>query len=94
MALVDLDAIARLAAEQVADRVLRELPEIVRRELAARTEALQPLSAILGISTRAAAKRIARDPGLRALGVTQAANRPLLFRSSAVIAYLDQKAGR
>ena len=93
-AVVDLDGIARAAADRVAERVLRELPAIVRAELAAQAEKLEPLGAILGISTRAAAKRITRDPGLRALGVPQAPNRPLLFRRSAVVAHLERKAGR
>lgn len=94
MATIDLDAYAGTVGERIATRILNELPAIVRRVFEEQAEHLQPLSTLLSISTRAAGKRIARDPGLRALGVPQAPNRPLLFRASTVTAYFEKKAGR
>lgn len=64
---------------------------IVQRRLAEQAEQLQPLAAVLNKDRKAAAAQIARDPGLRALGVPS--GKQLLFRPSEVAAYLKSRRG-
>lgn len=70
---LDLDAIARAAAEQVAAKILEQLPTIVRAELERREQSemldARALSRLLGCSTAALAKRLARGSQLAAIAV-------------------------
>jgi hypothetical protein len=68
------------------------LEAAVERVLARRDEKLEPLAAIIGVKTDTARKMVARDKGLRDLGVPR--GRSYVFRRSAVVAYLaDKKRG-
>lgn len=69
MAAIDLDAIAHAAAEQVAARILGELPALIRRALDEGAEARITLQAYRGCSARAAAAFERRHPTLTALAV-------------------------
>jgi hypothetical protein len=89
---VDLDLIARRAAEEVLDRIGDVLEERLRKVMAANVEKLEPLAVILGISGKAACERCRRDDGLRALGVRS--GRRLLFKRSAVESYLASRGRR
>lgn len=73
----------------VADAVRGVVADEVRRVLAEQGEQLRPLNEILSCSRPAANARLARDPGLRALGVP--VGRRLLFRRSDVEAYLKTR---
>ncbi len=59
------------------------------RVLKANGEHLAPLATIVGSSVRAAAARLRRDNGLRALGIP--IGRRLFFRRSEVELYLKQR---
>lgn len=88
--MIDLDAVAAAAAERTAQRVLDQLPSIIRGELQRRDEdKLLPLAAILGCSSKAATTRLSRDGELRALGLR--VGRRLLFRRAEVEAFLAQR---
>jgi hypothetical protein len=91
VASLDLDAIARAAADQAAERVLRELPAALRRVLDERAKKLEPLAEILSIGRDAARKRLARDHELRALGVV--VGRQWKGKRSVVEAHLAARGG-
>lgn len=67
--------------------------EEVRAALAEGEQRLEPLSAILGVSSRAAAARLRRHEGLRALGTPTGRGR-FLFRRVEVEQYLRARGGR
>jgi hypothetical protein len=71
----------------IADAVRPVVAEEARRALVEHGERLESLAAILGCSTRAAAARLRRDAGLRALGVPVGRGR-LVFKRSEVEAHM------
>ena len=73
----------------LAEAIAPAVDDIVRRRLAEQAEQLQPLGEILGCSRAAANARIARDAGLRALGIPS--GRRLLYRRSDVEMYLRSR---
>jgi hypothetical protein len=78
-------------ARAIVDAVAPAVDAIVQRRLAEQAEQLRPLGPILNKSRKAAAAQIARDHGLRALGVP--CGKQLKFRPSEVYAYLKLKGG-
>lgn len=91
MSVIDLDQLARAAADEAARRVVAELPRLIDEALARAQEKPQPLASILGCSTKAAHSRIARDPGLAAVGILVGRRR--LFAASTVRAYFAARGG-
>ena len=72
--LLNLEALAVRAAEQVAEKVLGDLDERIKRVLAEvlvqrDDDSLQPLARILGITADAARMRLQRDAELTKLGI-------------------------
>jgi hypothetical protein len=73
----------------IADAIAPAVDAILQKRLAEQAERLQPLATILGKTRKAASAHIARDAGLRALGVPS--GKRLLFRPSEVAAYLKSR---
>jgi hypothetical protein len=84
-----LEVLSRSELRAELDAFRKGLLEDVREVLAERVERLAPLHVILSCAADTARKRIARDPGLRALGVPS--GRGFVFEPSAVKAYLKAK---
>ena len=77
-------------------KAVENLPGTVAAEVkraldARRDDKLKPLSDIISVSTRAAQKRIARDPVLREMGVAMP-NGQRYFEPDKVIAYFRTRA--
>jgi len=88
-----VDALLKQLGDRLALQIAEALRPIIRSEVAAamadRTEVLQPLAAILGISPDAARARINRDPELARLAVR--IGRRSLFRRSDVEALVVKR---
>ena len=95
-AIVDLSALAidAISSPRVVEQLVEVLAPrvadlVVARLVAQRASSLEPLSAILGISKRAALARLTRDPELRACGLR--VGRSLRFRRADVEAILSAR---
>jgi hypothetical protein len=78
--------------EAIADAAEPMVERVLRRVLAELQERLEPLHAIREVKPDTARKMIKRDAALAALAVTTR-GRTLLFKRSAVLAYLAEKGG-
>ena len=87
-----LFAAGGFSLEEIERRAELAAERAVRRVLAEQAERLEPLSVILGISSKAAHARLARDPQLRRIGVQVGAR--CLFKRNAVEGYFRTKAER
>jgi hypothetical protein len=76
----------------IAEALRPVVAEETRRALDDHSERLEPLAAILGCSTRAAAARLRRDAGLRALGVPMGRGR-FVFKRAEVQQYMRTRGG-
>jgi hypothetical protein len=89
---IDLDALAQRAADLAVAKEREQHKRDLEDILARLAEGLRPLAVILNKTSKAASSQIARDPGLRALGVPS--GRRLLFRRSDVETYLRLRGPR
>ena len=72
MSIIDVRALftsAGFTIEELERRAELAAERAVRRVLAEQQEQLEPLSAVLGVSAKAASARLTRDPELRKIGV-------------------------
>ena len=63
------DVISAIRPSALVDELRKVVRDEIRAALEEQREALQSLGAVLGISSKAASMRLARDPGLRKLGI-------------------------
>jgi hypothetical protein len=89
---IDLEAIAQRAADLAVAKEREQHKRDLAEVLAQLAETPRPLEAIMGIKRAAANARIARDAGLRALGVPS--GRRLLFKRGDVESYLRLRGPR
>ena len=71
------------------DAIAPVVADEVRRALAEKSDVLEPLSNILGVSKKAASARLTREPELRKLGVR--VGRRTLFTRARVLSYFGEQ---